>query len=271
MADYNTFDTGATCLFLTCKLEETFRKPRDLIAVVSKHASKAELTQSLFSRWSSRIIAVEDALVEMLCFNFSPDVTPYMYLDNLVKALADHGIIAKAECPHIHSIMLAWSLDVAKSFCVLLYPAVIIAGVCAYLTGIHWRASEFNKDKLKWMEVICVFVERWAGREFEGLARQIKDGCSEVLKLRDFGRLEAAALCEAKRKEYEAELQAHRSYVSVTPINPERIGRISLPASATSSIRELDTLKADMSVQSPLARPDTPEEGEVLTDEDGEL
>ncbi|KAI8583475.1 hypothetical protein K450DRAFT_223892 [Umbelopsis ramanniana AG] len=125
MKEYHIYDIGATCLFLSTKVEENTRKLRDIINACAQKAQKNEKLQLTedskdFQKWRNTIIFGEGVLLEAICFDMTVQ-HPHTCLIEFSSVIdVSKQTIRKAWAFLTHSLFLP--------LCLLYRPECIAAG-----------------------------------------------------------------------------------------------------------------------------------------------
>ena len=129
------YSVAAACLFLASKVEENCRKMKDLVVACVRVAQKSPSKEvddqdKEFWRWRDTILALEDILLEALCFDLMLE-SPYTTLYNLLIQfrLEEHKGLRNA----------AWTFvnDSCLTPLCLLYPPHTIAASAIYCAARH--------------------------------------------------------------------------------------------------------------------------------------
>ncbi|VEU22644.1 DEKNAAC103359 [Brettanomyces naardenensis] len=81
-AYYHYFEVAATSLFIACKAEECRRKLADVVKVCASMALQGRMSEkidedsSIYWKWKDVITNLEELLLEVLCFDVTPE-NPY--------------------------------------------------------------------------------------------------------------------------------------------------------------------------------------------------
>ncbi|KAL2911895.1 hypothetical protein HK105_208615 [Polyrhizophydium stewartii] len=99
---YNYHDIGGTCLFIACKIEETPKSLRELIATCARKAHKDDSlamdeSSKEFFRWRETIIYHEGIVLMSLCYDLDVE-KPYDSLMEMLSKTPDKKLLQTAWC-----------------------------------------------------------------------------------------------------------------------------------------------------------------------------
>ncbi|KAJ7134719.1 cyclin-like protein [Mycena epipterygia] len=140
--DFHYVDVSLASLYVSTKMHDTLKKPRELLAVSyairfpdlvakSKHPGGEidvdTMDQQVVERDRQRLLAIERLLLETICFNFTSRM-PFPYVIKLGKAFRGSKKLTK----------LAWRLtiDCHRTLVPIQYPPHIVALACLYLAAL---------------------------------------------------------------------------------------------------------------------------------------
>lgn len=142
--DFHYYSVAAAALWLAAKVEENCRKMKDLVVACVRIAQKnpdkvVDEQDKEFWRWRDTILALEDRLLEGLCFDLSIE-PPYLVLYDFMKKLG------KAEDKVFRNAAWAFLNDsLMTPICLLHYPKVIAAA--AIYAAARSPAVKFERDE----------------------------------------------------------------------------------------------------------------------------
>ncbi|KAJ6508686.1 cyclin-like protein [Mycena sanguinolenta] len=140
--DFNYVDVSLASMYVSTKMHDTLKKPRELLAVSyairfpdlvakSKHPGGEidvdTMDQQVVERDRQRVLAIERLLLETICFNFTSRM-PFPYVIKLGKAFGASKKMTK----------LAWRLtiDCHRTLVPIQYPPHIVALANLYLAAL---------------------------------------------------------------------------------------------------------------------------------------
>ncbi|KAJ7259530.1 cyclin-like protein [Mycena haematopus] len=140
--DFNYVDVSLASMYVSTKMHDTLKKPRDLLAVSyairfpelvakSKHPGGEidvdTMDQQVVERDRQRVLAIERLLLETICFNFTSRM-PFPYVIKLGKAFRASKKLTK----------LAWRLtiDCHRTLVPIQYPPHIVALANLYVAAL---------------------------------------------------------------------------------------------------------------------------------------
>ncbi|QRV92530.1 Cyclin, N-terminal domain [Ceratobasidium sp. AG-Ba] len=143
LSQFDFCDVTMACLYVSTKLHDTLKKPRDILmgsyfirypelASKSKTGTDVEIDPSTLEADRHRLIAIERLILETICFNFRVRL-PFSYVIKLSRGLHASKELAK----------LAWrlSIDSNRTLVSLQYPPHTIALGCIYLAALLMSAD----------------------------------------------------------------------------------------------------------------------------------
>ncbi|KAG8764030.1 hypothetical protein FRC12_008329 [Ceratobasidium sp. 428] len=143
LKDFDFCDVTMACLYVSTKLHDTLKKPRDILmasycirfpelAAKSKTGTDVDVDPSTLEGDRHRLIAIERLILETICFNFRVKL-PFAYVIKLCRELHASKELAK----------LAWrlSIDSNRTLVPLQYPPHTIALGCIYLAALLMSAD----------------------------------------------------------------------------------------------------------------------------------
>ncbi|CUA68775.1 hypothetical protein RSOLAG22IIIB_03635 [Rhizoctonia solani] len=138
MKDFDFFDVTMACLYVSTKLHDTLKKPRDILmaaycirmpelAAKSKTGTDVDIDQTVLETDRHRLIAIERLILETICFNFRVRL-PFAYVIKICREFHASKELTK----------LAWrlSIDSNRTLVPLQYPPHTIALGCIYLAAL---------------------------------------------------------------------------------------------------------------------------------------
>ncbi|KAL0961355.1 hypothetical protein HGRIS_006311 [Hohenbuehelia grisea] len=140
--DFNYVDVAHAALFVSTKMHDTLKKPRELLAVsyalrypdlVAKSKNPGGevdidiVDPQVVENDRQRLLAVERLILEAICFNFTSRM-PFPYVIKLGKAIGASKELTQ----------FAWriAIDVHRTLAPLQYPPHVIALGCLYLAAL---------------------------------------------------------------------------------------------------------------------------------------
>ncbi|CAE6488248.1 unnamed protein product [Rhizoctonia solani] len=164
MKDFDFFDVTMACLYVSTKLHDTLKKPRDILmaaycirmpelAAKSKTGTDVDIDQAVLEADRHRLIAIERLILETICFNFRVKL-PFAYVIKVCREFhaskeltklawrlsidSDTLLVASKELTK-----LAWrlSIDSNRTLVPLQYPPHTIALGCIYLAALLMSAD----------------------------------------------------------------------------------------------------------------------------------
>ncbi|KAG8844521.1 hypothetical protein FRB96_003023 [Tulasnella sp. 330] len=139
LKDFNYYDVTMACMYVSTKLHDTLKKPRDILmtsyavrfpelaAKVKVVGGEVEMDHNVVENDRRRMIAIERLILEMICFNFGTRMS-FSYVIKIGRALGCSKDLTK----------LAWHLavDSHRTLIPLQYPPHTIALACVYLAAL---------------------------------------------------------------------------------------------------------------------------------------
>ncbi|CAE6391103.1 unnamed protein product [Rhizoctonia solani] len=136
--DFDFFDVTMACLYVSTKLHDTLKKPRDILmaayyirlpelAAKSKTGADVDIDQAALEADRHRLISIERLILETICFNFRVRL-PFSYVIKMCREFHASKDLAK----------LAWrlSIDSNRTLVALQFPPHTIALGCIYLAAL---------------------------------------------------------------------------------------------------------------------------------------
>ncbi|KAF8606775.1 cyclin-like protein, partial [Ceratobasidium sp. AG-I] len=143
LKDFDFCDVTMACLYVSTKLHDTLKKPRDILmasycirfpelAAKSKTGTDVDIDPNTLEADRHRLIAIERLILETICFNFRVKL-PFAYVIKICRELHASKELAK----------LAWrlSIDSNRTLVPLQYPPHTIALGCIYLAALLMSAD----------------------------------------------------------------------------------------------------------------------------------
>ncbi|KAJ1303328.1 hypothetical protein OPQ81_011524 [Rhizoctonia solani] len=143
MKDFDFFDVTMACLYVSTKLHDTLKKPRDILmaaycirmpelAAKSKTGTDVDIDPTILEADRHRLIAIERLILETICFNFRVRL-PFAYVIKICREFHASKELTK----------LAWrlSIDSNRTLIGLQYPPHTIALGCIYLAALLMSAD----------------------------------------------------------------------------------------------------------------------------------
>jgi len=143
LKDFDFCDVTMACLYVSTKLHDTLKKPRDILmasycirfpelAAKSKTGTDVDIDPGTLETDRHRLISIERLILETICFNFRVKL-PFAYVIKLCRELHASKELAK----------LAWrlSIDSNRTLVPLQYPPHTIALGCIYLAALLMSAD----------------------------------------------------------------------------------------------------------------------------------
>ncbi|QRW20180.1 CTD kinase subunit beta [Rhizoctonia solani] len=141
--DFDFFDVTMACLYVSTKLHDTLKKPRDILmaayyirlpelAAKSKTGTDVDIDQAALEADRHRLISIERLILETICFNFRVRL-PFSYVIKMCREFHASKDLAK----------LAWrlSIDSNRTLVPLQFPPHTIALGCIYLAALLMSAD----------------------------------------------------------------------------------------------------------------------------------
>ncbi|KAI0070261.1 cyclin-like protein [Panus rudis PR-1116 ss-1] len=136
--DFNYVDVSLAALYVSTKMHDTLKKPREILMVAyavrspelaakSKVAGELDIDPNVIEHDRQRLLAVERLILETICFNFTSKL-PFPYVIKIGRAFGATKKLTK----------LAWRLaiDSYRTLVNLQYPPHIVALGCIYLAAL---------------------------------------------------------------------------------------------------------------------------------------
>ncbi|GJJ15549.1 hypothetical protein Clacol_009827 [Clathrus columnatus] len=137
--DFNPYDVALASLYASTKMNDTLKKPQDLLMVsyIVRYPDLAAKSKAVGGEVAMnpekveqdrvRLLGIERYILETICFNFNTRI-PFPYVIKIAKAIGASKLIAN----------LAWRLatDSSRTLVHLQYPPHCIALSCLYLAGL---------------------------------------------------------------------------------------------------------------------------------------
>ncbi|KAG8907715.1 hypothetical protein FRB99_002511 [Tulasnella sp. 403] len=139
LKDFMYWEVSMACLYVSTKLHDTLKKPRDILMVqyairfpelaakVKVVGGEVDMDHSVVENDRKRMIGIERLVLETICFNFNTRM-PFSFVIKLGKELGATKELIK----------LAWHLavDSHRTLVPLMYPPHTIALACVYLAAL---------------------------------------------------------------------------------------------------------------------------------------
>ncbi|TDL23296.1 cyclin-like protein [Rickenella mellea] len=137
--DFNYYDVTLACLYVSTKMHDTLKKPRDILMVAyavrfpelaarSKAiGGEVEMDPAAVEQDRQRLLAIERLVLETVCFNFTVKM-PFPYVIKIGRALKATKKLTR----------FAWRLavDSNRTLVPLQFPPHVIAVTCIYLAAL---------------------------------------------------------------------------------------------------------------------------------------
>ncbi|KAI0689053.1 cyclin-like protein [Cytidiella melzeri] len=144
--DFSYHDVSLAALYVSTKMHDTLKKPREILmvsyavrfpelAAKSKSvAGEVDMDPATVEHDRQRLLAVERLMLETICFNFTSRM-PFPYVIKISRGLKVSKKVSK----------LAWRLaiDSFRTLVNLMFPPHVVAIACVYLAA---RLSWFEQD-----------------------------------------------------------------------------------------------------------------------------
>ncbi|KLO06986.1 cyclin-like protein [Schizopora paradoxa] len=164
--DFNYIDVCLACTYVSTKMHDTLKKPRDILMVAYAvrfpelaARSKAiggdvEMDPHTVEADRQRILGIERLVLETVCFNFTVRM-PFPYVIKLGRTFDAPKRLTR----------LAWRLcaDSFRTYAPLLYPPHVIAAGCLYLGALLCTFEQPNDNQSEDYLIIAAIA-----KEFEG-------------------------------------------------------------------------------------------------------
>ncbi|KAF8319756.1 cyclin-like protein [Clavulina sp. PMI_390] len=135
--DFSFYDVSMAALYVSSKMHDTLKKPRDLLmvsyavrfpelAAKAKHGGEIDIDPATLEADRRKLLAVERLVMETVSFNFRVRM-PFPYVIKVARDLRAGKYLAK----------LAWTLSVDshRTMAPLLFPPHVIAVASIYLAA----------------------------------------------------------------------------------------------------------------------------------------
>ncbi|KAH8109802.1 cyclin-like protein [Phellopilus nigrolimitatus] len=137
--DFNYYDVTMACLYVSTKMHDTLKKPRDILMVSytvrypelaarSKAiGGEVEMDPVAVEQDRQHLLGIERLVLETICFNFTVRM-PFPYVIKISRSLGASKKLTK----------LAWRLavDSSRTLAPLQYPPHVVALACIYLAAL---------------------------------------------------------------------------------------------------------------------------------------
>ncbi|KAK9348898.1 cyclin-like protein [Lipomyces starkeyi] len=152
---HHYYDIGATCIFLSTKVEETNRKLKDIVIACCRVAQKNDKLvideqSKEYWRWRDIILFNEELLLEAICFDFAIQ-SPYNILIHYTRKFI------KDDKDRIALTKSAWAFlnDSARTTLCLRYPPMVLAAAALYCasTICHVTVLPEEYGRMWWDEI----------------------------------------------------------------------------------------------------------------------
>ncbi|KAK9368840.1 cyclin-like protein [Lipomyces kononenkoae] len=169
---HHYYDIGATCIFLSTKVEETNRKLKDIVIACCRVAQKNDKLvideqSKEYWRWRDIILFNEELLLEAMCFDFGIP-TPYHTLMHYTRKFV------KDDKNRIALTKSAWAFvnDSARTTLCLRYSPRVLAAAALYCASTICHVNIFSEEhgRMWWEEIDVSIVD-------------IKDACNIMADL----------------------------------------------------------------------------------------
>ncbi|PFH54113.1 hypothetical protein AMATHDRAFT_136094 [Amanita thiersii Skay4041] len=192
--DFNYFDVSLAALFVSTKMHDTLKKPRELLAVSyairfpelvakSKHPGGEidldTMDPQVVEHDRQRLLAIERLILETICFNFTSRM-PYPYVIKISRGLKATKKLTK----------FAWRLaiDSHRTLLPVQYPPHTMAlgsiYVAALLSSFEQPPEEFSEDCYTAQQITEILGKRgnWE-RKYQSQVEDLEDIAHIILDL----------------------------------------------------------------------------------------
>ncbi|KAL5519762.1 hypothetical protein ACEPAG_1422 [Sanghuangporus baumii] len=143
--DFNYYDVTMACLYVSTKMHDTLKKPRDILMVAytvrfpelaarsKAMGGEVEIDPTTVEQDRQNLLGIERLILETVCFNFTVRMS-FPYVIKIGRALRASKSLTR----------FAWRLavDSNRTLAPLQYPPHVVALACIYLAALLWTFEQ---------------------------------------------------------------------------------------------------------------------------------